>query len=186
MFTHRHHPTYPTRIKTLGFTLVELLITVAVFGILAAIAMPNMSDLVNAQRVRTISGDLHSSLIFARSEAIKRNSLVKLCSANTAMNDCGGTTNWANGWLVFADANDNDTPEASEILQKQDARTNLTLTGSNGVVVYQRDGRLKTAVTAFVASSPSNTNITARCVSVDLGGRPNIKADTDQNASNGC
>jgi hypothetical protein len=60
------------------------------------------------------------------------------------------------------------------------------LTGPGGNVSYQKDGRLRGTVSAYVASSAGSTAVAARCVSLDLSGRPNIKTDTDHNPANGC
>lgn len=170
-----------------GFTLIELLITITIFGILLAIAIPNLSDLINGQRVKSAVSDLHASLIFARSEAIKRNHLVGICAKTDDGNGCENSADWARGWIVFLDADGNGLPGAvSDILKKQDTIPKVTLTGTASNVSYSRDGKLKAAVATFVASSPDNSLIPARCVILDLSGRPNIKADSNQNPSDGC
>ena len=76
--------------RSRGFTVTEMLIVVAIMGILAAIATPYMGDMIRRQRIKTAAFDVFSSLAFARSEAIKRNTTVTLTPTNAA--------DWAFGW----------------------------------------------------------------------------------------
>src|SRR5258708_27326981 len=78
---------------SLGFTLIELVVTLTVLAILATVALPSYQNFVLTQRVRGASYDLMTSLVFARSEAIKRNASVSMTHA------AGG---WAQGWTVSA------------------------------------------------------------------------------------
>jgi len=89
-----------------GFTLVELLVVLAVGSILLAIAVPGYGYLLSAGRLTTLTNDLVAALHLARSEAIKRGTRVTLCktgSAAAASPSCDSTPDWQQGWLVFVD-----------------------------------------------------------------------------------
>ncbi|MGQ7844117.1 GspH/FimT family pseudopilin [Granulosicoccus sp. 3-233] len=83
-----------------GFTLMELLITLAVAGILLGIAVPSFKETLQQSRQDSRVMDLTGALTFARSEAIKQSSRVSVCARNSDTS-CG--TNWNQGWIVFVD-----------------------------------------------------------------------------------
>jgi len=87
-----------------GFTLLELLTTVAVLGVLLAIAIPSFQEATLAGQLRTTANNLLAGTIAARSEAIKRNSVVQLCASMNG-SSCGGT--WEQGWIVSCPSSDN-------------------------------------------------------------------------------
>src|SRR5260221_9142144 len=96
----------PARASSRGFTLIELLVVVAIAGVLAVLALPSMRDLVMTNRMKTLSLDIYSSLVLARSEAVKRN------SGNISMVQASG--GWQNGWTVCVDANANSACDSGE------------------------------------------------------------------------
>jgi len=104
-----------------GVTLLELMITMIVVGILAGLAAPSFSAAIKNNRMTTQLNELFTFLSYARSEAIKRNVSVTVCKSND-MNSCGG--NWQNGWIVFVD-NDRDgsVDSIDEILRVHEALT---------------------------------------------------------------
>jgi type IV fimbrial biogenesis protein FimT len=85
---------------TRGFSLIELMITLAVLAIVLAAAAPSFSEMLQRTRAATQANELLSAFSFARSEALKRARPVSVCSSADGL-VCGGQ--WSDGWLVFVD-----------------------------------------------------------------------------------
>ncbi|MGY1459551.1 MULTISPECIES: GspH/FimT family pseudopilin [unclassified Luteimonas] len=84
-----------------GFTLVELMVTLAVVGILAAVAVPAMTSMINGSRLTGNASELTASLQLARSEALRRSSSVTICGTSDGTT-CGG--DWSR-WIVTGTEN---------------------------------------------------------------------------------
>jgi len=85
-----------------GFTLIELMVTVAVAAILLTVGVPSFRDTVENNRLTAAANELVSALNLARSEAIKRGVRVTVCkSADGA--GCTSSGDWEQGWIVFTD-----------------------------------------------------------------------------------
>ncbi len=82
-----------------GFTLLELLVTFTVAAILIAIAIPSLTVFVQNSREDSQADSLLSSLAYARSEAVKRDANVLICSSSDGAT-CSGSSAWGNGWIV--------------------------------------------------------------------------------------
>ena len=95
--------------RQLGFTIIELMVAIAVLGVLMGIGVPGMQSFLQNSRLISQINLLSTSLAIARSEAIKRNDRVLICvSTNgTACEATGSGTTWDDGWLVFVDRNNN-------------------------------------------------------------------------------
>lgn len=118
-----------------GFTLVELMVTMAVVAILAAIAAPSFSSLIRNNRLATSVNDLVVDLMLARSEAAKRGVRVSVCASSSGT-ACAGT-DWAVGRIVFVDnggtAGSVDIDDGDEILRVSPALSdNNTLKATVG------------------------------------------------------
>lgn len=91
-----------------GFTVVELMVTIAVVAVLAAIALPNFRTFMRRNSVATQANSLYADMQMARSQAITRRGMVSLCprSASAAASDAtcatGTSKVFDNGWLVYA------------------------------------------------------------------------------------
>src|SRR3989338_6261567 len=128
-----------------GVTMIELMIVVTIAAILASIAAPSFSDLINNTRLTSTMSQLTSDLNRARSEAIKRNRRVLVCvrSTDTA---CGAITNWQNGWLVCYDEDQDGACDATSaanpnpIAVHSAINAHLTLTGSADTIYFNPSG----------------------------------------------
>lgn len=89
-----------------GFTLIEIMVTIAIVGIFASIALPSFSKLIESNRINTATNELVSNLLLARSEALKRRNTVTICPSSN-QTSCNDNTNFSTGWIVFLDC-DND------------------------------------------------------------------------------
>ncbi len=114
--------------KLSGFTLVELMVVVAIAGMAMAFAIPAMGTFIKNERLVTQINTLVGHLAYARSEAVTRRQQIILCASNN-MTSCLGA-NWATGWILFIDADNSSTFTAGE----QVLRAKATLEGSNTLI----------------------------------------------------
>lgn len=154
-----------------GFSLIELMVVVAIIGITLGIAAPSFQSLIASNRLTTSANNLVSALQLAKSEAIKSNRLVLVSNNGT----------WASGWIVFSDVNQDNaqaTDGTEPTLGSIDAlNTGFTVNPSNAYanrVTYRPDGRSST-FGSFYLCSPANT-ADFRIVTIAATGR--VRVDT--------
>lgn len=85
-----------------GFTLVELMVTVAILAILLAIAAPSFTGTIRDTGARAVAQQLVSALNLARSEAVMRRASVQVCPRNADATACEPRAGWKSGWLVIS------------------------------------------------------------------------------------
>lgn len=182
-----HRPGRRARSAAAGLTLIELLVTIAIAAILAGLAAPSFRDMIVGNRLKSHASALLSSLLLARGEAIKRNGRVVLCkSADGAA--CTLNGGWEQGWIVFADSNNNAALDAGEtVIQRQAALgEGLRLTGNGNIanyVSYAAMGEVRTTAGAiqpgtFTLCQLSASGGKARDIAISATGRPTIKQVT--------
>jgi len=166
----------PTHIRpTRGFTLLELMVTVAVAAILAVIAIPSFTSFIAGQQAKTGAHDLFLDLLYARSEAIKLNDEVYVTATD---ND------WANGWVVTTISGKTYaqcTADLNGCMKLQEAIPNVTFAATATSVTYRGNGRIAagTAPTFTVCDSKASGSVPKRVVRMGLTGRPGIILDGD-------
>ena len=128
--------------KQNGFTLIELMVTLAVIAIVASIAAPSFSDMMQDNRLTTSSNELLGGIAITRSEAIKRGERVVICQSSTGTSCGGSSANWHQGWIVFVDENTNGSVDnANNIISAHGTLSDsMTLAMGASAIGYDGDG----------------------------------------------
>lgn len=125
-------------LRLTGFTLMELMITLAVLGILTAIAVPSFQTLLERNRVTNETNDLLGALMLARSHAVTRRVITRVCPSTNASTCATGTVNWATGWIVRED------PSPSQVIRIGPAlHPSLTVTTTLQAVAFDPAGNAR-------------------------------------------
>jgi type IV fimbrial biogenesis protein FimT len=170
--------------KAGGFSIIELMIVIAIASVLAATALPALKDWQRNANRTAATTTLLSSLHLARSEAVKRNIRVSMCpSDKPTVTDaqCSGNKDFADGWIVFVD-NDEDLEHSSDAKEEvlasvsavNTAFTILTTKGETGLY-YKPNGHMWTSdkndTTDFNVCDDRGAE-QGRVVSITKSGRP--------------
>lgn len=162
--------------KASGFSLIELMVTIAIIAVLLAIADPSYQYITNSNRIAAEVNGLLGDLQYARAEAIKEGLNVVVC-ASSDNSSCAGTSDWKIGWIVFADINNNGTPDNGEILRIQktftSADTFQATPNSLTAITFNREGfapgiAANTSINLHAQADTSNK--WTRCLSIGLVG----------------
>ena len=174
-----------------GFTIVELLIIIAVMAVLTSLAVPALGQFILNRSINSQANTFSSILTFARSEAIKRNASVSVCKSANG-NTCNPQGNWAQGFIVFVDPVNQGVVDAGEVVLRVVGRVHDSLTmagvpaqGPAGlgtvsdVVTYRSDGLSAQSGRWTVCSNVANSNFAVR-INMELGsGRIGIERSSN-------
>jgi type IV fimbrial biogenesis protein FimT len=142
-----------------GFTLVELVVVVTMLGIGAALVLPSLRNALVQQRVRATATDMISTLLLARSEAIKRNGQVSIAPR---------TATWTSGWDVTG-VDDGDYIERKDALGD-----GVAVTRGPDTVVFNGNGRLAAGAMVRFEIQAETSTLSTRCITVDPAGLPRL------------
>lgn len=150
-----------------GFTLFELIVTIAVTGILLSLGVPGFMNIIQNNRAVAHTNDLVTGLNLARSEATRRSSVVTICSSTNGTT-CNGSNDWSTGWVV--------RNGAGEVLRTWPERSGGAgvLTATSSQVQFQPRGSISAAAPVFRVRLPNCTNNQGRDVAVNVAGRISV------------
>jgi prepilin-type N-terminal cleavage/methylation domain-containing protein len=191
--------------KQAAFTLIELMITIAIVAILALIGIPNLQQFVRQQTLEARANDFLTNLYFARGEAIARNQSqgIVVMPMNRNGTHAPGN-NWSGGWSVCSDDNNNgpsttaakycendlnSTPPKEELLRHAqfDDTTNIipitSNTSTTGVtvssIIYQANGALAGGQNIFFKICNSDVPNSGKLLTVRATGSVSIKDSSE-------
>jgi type IV fimbrial biogenesis protein FimT len=160
-----------------GFTLIEMLMTMAIAAILLTIGIPSFRYVTNSNRIAGELNGLLGDLQFARAEAIKEGRNVTVCVSSDAAN-CANSTTWQSGWIVFSDpANLGAAGAGGETILRVQASfsSSDTFNASNNVsaITFNREGYAIGMANGTLISLHESTNTSAwtRCLLINLSGQ---------------
>ena len=107
------------RRRDAGFTLIELIITMAVLAICAGVALPSLRSFMEQQRTLAAISSLTSHMSLARMAAVTRNQRTVLCPSRNG-NSCEAGTDWSTGWMLFLDEDGNRQPDSGDEVLRMD------------------------------------------------------------------
>lgn len=174
---------FPTQKLATGFTLIELMMVVAVLAVTLSIAIPGMQRTISNTRLRTESSRLLSALTLARSEAIGRNDLVSVCPSSFGADGIARCSrNYADGWIVFSNRNkdrvvDKDSDEIIRVFSGLPSGYSLTnkagTIDAHELISYYPDGSSRKNRTLMIC--PMNgQSVPSWSVVLNMVGRPRI------------
>jgi type IV fimbrial biogenesis protein FimT len=165
MNNHYSKPNLHRNQQSMGFTLVEMMVTITVLCVLLTIAVPTYQKFTSTQRIKFATFDLMSDLMLARNEAIKRNTSISLSVISSGL--C-----WKDGWKILNGTTALSVHSAIDGVSIVDSVNTSTNCSNIPVLTYNSAGRLSSSVIIFtIDPSPSTTSVDSRCISVDYTGR---------------
>ncbi len=171
--------------KQNGFTLIELIVVVAIFGILASIAVPNYSSFIRRNQQSSAYNNLVGTISLARIEAVKRSKVITLCISSDQTTCDPNSTDWSDGWIVFLDENGNALVDTgTDIVLKAEAPNHSGITiGSDeygSFISIAPRGRLRNQG-SFVICDATGLPENGMALNLWVTGLGRIAEDTDGN-----
>jgi type IV fimbrial biogenesis protein FimT len=177
--------------NTQAFTLIELVMTMAIAGILVTIAIPSFNSTLTSSRLTNYANDLVGALNLARSEAVRRGVSVTVRKIdNFSYTNLGAGVNWETGWDIFTDINNDGKFDVGDALIRTypQLQSSYTLRGNNNFINYIRYTPLgiSNSIGSFVICNNSDGNnipekYTSKLITINFSGRPHMGVDSNDN-----
>jgi type IV fimbrial biogenesis protein FimT len=168
-----------------GFTLLELVIIIAILGITMAFAAPGLGTMISNNRISSNASDFAAALQLAKAEAVARVNPVIVCKKNTTSNGCIASGDWSQGWFVFSDDNGDGAINTGEtVLMIHEAlEARITFGGTTGVansITFRPSGTTSvTSTEILIICDDRGFDSSARGILVTITGRGSMMKASD-------
>jgi prepilin-type N-terminal cleavage/methylation domain-containing protein len=147
--THGRFAAAINRNRAAGFTLIEMLMVLAVAALFLFMAVPQFGRVIAGTQLSSQADLLNGILIYSRAEAVRRDTQVAVCPLNAALNGCqsaaGGSTDWSYGVLVFLDADHSGSYSSTKELRRLQlkdpgAASSVKVSATPALLTFKEDG----------------------------------------------
>ncbi|KXJ53505.1 GspH/FimT family pseudopilin [Neptuniibacter pectenicola] len=153
-----------------GFTLLELMITLVILGIILGLGVPSYNSITESSRLRAATHSLNSAIQLARSEALARRETAAACRSNLALTACDFDPDWSRGWMVVTQqGTDLETPADVTVIRIWEG-IDLVTSGAASGFVFDRLGRGQVTGALRIQNDTDH-----RCLSTNATGRTTVQ-----------
>ena len=178
--------------RAAGFSIIELMITVAVLGVISAAALPSLKTMIQNARLTATANDLMADIAGTKTESSKRRARVVICPNTTGVNvntQCQASpsaTSWANGWIAYVDANSNTTYDTGDtIVRVHEAMpTDVTVYSTATSLVSRPVGTI-TPTTTFKICINGRSGTYGKLITLSVTGRTSLSTNVSCTGSGG-
>ena len=158
-----------------GFTLIEMLVTLVVLGLLLAVAVPSFNNAILGNKLSGYANSFLASAQLARSEAIKRNAAMTMCRSADGIS-CATSGGWEQGWIIFNDKATGGTAgtvdaDETRVHYQQALGSDFSFTGDAYTVVFQGTGLSATSGTLTLCRKLPSPGAQERVITLSATGR---------------
>lgn len=173
--------------RSRGFTLLELMMTLAVAAILVGVAVPSFGGMwLDAQRVTAVNALVHG-IFLARTTAIVRHHVVSICRSADGQTCSNQMTDWQQGWMVFVNHDRDDPPvrdEGEPVLAVQAGWESVTITSNRHAYSFRPNQHR--VVNGTVVFCDRRGSAQARAIIINNVGRPRVSKRDSENRPLRC
>lgn len=163
------------RRRACGFSLIEVMVVIAILGIAMGIGVPGLQTLLANQKMKSATFDLLTTAIRARSEAIKWGG-----ASSASISIVAPSNSFSNGWCVtFTSTTPCDMASPNDgvmqIVRPTQGVAYVVYSGATPII-FNRSGRLASGNSVRLQVNDSRFSANSRCVSIDSSGNATIKS----------
>lgn len=140
-----------------GFTMIELLVTISIVAILAVIALPGFTAVINSNRLSAQANEVVAAMQLARVEAVRQNRRAIVCGSTNG-STCSASTAWNTGWITFLDMDGDGSPTAAEIIRADTVKAPVVVRSQVASLSFRSDGM------AHLANGDLANNMVTVCI----------------------